>query len=114
MPARRLSMRRIREVLRLKFELGLENRQIARSCRISHSAVGNYLRRAREACLSWPLPSDLDDEALKHRLFPPEEPPVETSRPLPDFASIHQGLRRHKHVTLQLLWQDRAKGLLPF
>ncbi|MEJ2147644.1 MAG: IS21 family transposase [Acidobacteriota bacterium] len=106
MPARRLSMRRIREVLRLKFELGLENRQIARSCRISHSSVGNYLIRARRAGLSWPLPPDLDDEALRQRLFPPDEQPAETSRPLPDFASIHQELRRHKHVTLQLLWQE--------
>jgi hypothetical protein len=91
MPARRLSMRRIREVLRLKFELGLENRQIARSCRISHSSVGNYLIRARRAGLSWPLPPDLDDEALRQRLFPPDEQPAETSRPLPDGSSLEEG-----------------------
>lgn len=106
MPAWRLSMRKIREVLRLKFELGLENRQIARSCRIPHSSVGNYLKRARQAGLSWPLPEDLDDEALGRRLFPPDEQPAETSKPLPDFAVIHEELRRHKHVTLQLLWQE--------
>ena len=46
MPARRLPMRKIKEVLRLKFDRGLENRQIARSCSIPHSSVANYLSRA--------------------------------------------------------------------
>jgi transposase len=99
-------MRKIREVLRLKFELGLENRQIARSCRIPHSSVGNYLKRAQQAGLSWPLPPDLGDEGLERGLFPPDEQPVGASRPLPDLAAIHEELRRHKHVTLQLLWQE--------
>ena len=76
MPARRLSVRKVKEVLRLKFELGLENRQIARSCRIPHSSVGNYLSRAQAAGLSWPLPEDLDDEGLEGKLFP-----VGTPRP---------------------------------
>jgi hypothetical protein len=48
-------MRRIREILRLKFELGLHNGQIARSCNLPHSTVANYLRRAEAAGLAWPL-----------------------------------------------------------
>ena len=51
MPARRLSMRKIREVLRLKFGLGLKDREIARSCSIPRSSVGNYVFRARQAGL---------------------------------------------------------------
>ena len=99
-------MRKIHEVLRLKFELGLENRQIARSCQIPHSSVGNYLRRARAAGLSWPLPDDLDDEGLERKLFPaPKERPA-GSPPLPDFGTVHTELRSHQHVTLQLLWQE--------
>ena len=55
MGTKRLSMRKIREVLRLKSELGLENRQIAKCCRISHVSVGNYLARFTMAGLIWPL-----------------------------------------------------------
>ena len=46
MPAERLSMRTIREVLRLKWEKSLTNRQIATSCQISRSTVREYLERA--------------------------------------------------------------------
>jgi len=63
-------MRLIREVLRLKFDLGLDNRQIARSCSIPHSTVANYLSRANAAGLTWPLPLDLSDTGLESRLFP--------------------------------------------
>lgn len=104
MPARRLSVRKIREILRLKFELGLDNRQIARSCSIPHSSVANYLRRAEAAGLSWPLPADLDDAVLEARLFPIVT--VNRDIPLPDFASLHAQLFRHKHLTLELLWQE--------
>jgi len=62
-------MRKIREVLRLKFELKLDNRQIAASCKISHVTVGNYLARVAAAGLSWPLPEEMDDGQIQHRLF---------------------------------------------
>ncbi len=62
MPAERLSMRKIKEVLRLKFGLGFANRQIARSCSINHSTVADYLYRAKAAGLGqWPLPDSLDE-----------------------------------------------------
>jgi len=69
MPAERLSMRKIKEILRLKFELGLKNREIARSCLIPHTTVANYLHRARDAGLTWPLPPDLDEGTLERQLF---------------------------------------------
>jgi transposase len=99
-------MRKVREVLRLKFELGLENRQIARSCLIPHSSVANYLSRAKAAALRWPLPEGLDDAALERKLFPKEPRRPEGSTPVLDFVSIHEELRRYQHVTLQLLWQE--------
>jgi transposase len=106
-PAERLSMRKIKEVLRLKFEVGLPNRQIARSCAINHSTVADYLYRAKAASLGcWPLP-DLDDTELEARLFPVR--PAATSpqvRPAPNWAVLHEELRGDKHVTLQLLWQE--------
>ena len=106
MPAERLSMRKIKEVLRLKFELGLGNRQIARSCSINHNTVNDYVRRATAAGLNrWPLPADLDDAAMEARLFPPR-PTLAAVRPAPDWPAIHDELRCNKHVTLQLLWQE--------
>jgi transposase len=108
MPARRLSMRKIREVLRLKFGLGLRDREIARSCSIPRSSIANYLFRARQAGLCiWPLVPDLGDEALEELLFPPGvTKPVAPKSAMPDFAWIHEQLRRHKHITLQLLWEE--------
>jgi transposase len=88
----------------LKFELGLDNRQIARSCNIPHSTVANYLNRAEVACLAWPLPPDLSDTDLEMKLFPMV--PVNREIPVPDFASLHAELLRHKHLTLELLWQE--------
>jgi transposase len=99
-------MRKIKEVLRLKFELRLKNREIARSCCIPHSTVANYLSRVGAAGLAWPLPPDLDDAALEQRLFADRLPVVRREIPPPDFASVHAELRRHRHVTLQLLWQE--------
>lgn len=97
-------MRKINEVLRLKFELDLNNRQIARSCSIPHSTVANYLRRAQAAGLTWPLPPDVSDVVLESRLFPVV--PVRQEIPLPDYASLHAELLGHKHLTLELLWQE--------
>ena len=56
MPSERLSMRRIREILRLKFELGLSSRAIGVSLGISKGAVSNYLLRFGATDMAWPLP----------------------------------------------------------
>lgn len=106
----RLSMRKIREVLRLFFAASLSIRAIARSLQVSPATVGDYIRRAEVAGLTWPLPEGLDDAALERRLFPPAKP-TGTPRPLPDWAEVHRELRR-KGVTLALLWQE-YKALHP-
>ena len=69
MPAQRLSMRQVREVLRLKWACGLSDRKIAQSLRVSRPTVAEYVRRAQAAGLSWPLPDALDETALERRLF---------------------------------------------
>jgi hypothetical protein len=78
MPAERLSMRQIRDVLRLCFAAKLPQRAVAKSLGLSQGAVSGYLSRARAAGVSWPLPEDLDDARLEALLFPP--PPG--SRPI--------------------------------
>ena len=105
MPAERLPMRKIREILRLRWGCGLSARQIARSLKIARSSVAEYLRRARAAGLSWPLPGGLDETAIEQLLFPPLSLIPASQRPLPDWVQVHEELRR-KGVTLFLLWQE--------
>jgi transposase len=103
MPRERLSMRTIREVLRLKNQ-GLSQRSIAVSCHISDSTVREYLYRAASAGIVWPLPDEMTDELLEERLFPTPAP-AKDARPFPDWNKVTVELRR-KGVTLFLLWEE--------
>jgi len=105
MTQERLSLRKIREVLRLKYEVGLSNRAIARACRVSNSTVGDYVARGQAAGLGWPLPEGLGEEELYRRLFPDQEIKTRQERPLPDWEEIHRELSR-SGVTRVLLWQE--------
>lgn len=98
-------MRKIREVLRLRFEAGLSARRVAESLQVARSTVGEYERRFAAAGLAWPLPASLSDTELERRLFPPPPAVPADSRPLPDWAEVHQELRR-PGVTLMLLWEE--------
>lgn len=98
-------MRKIREVLRLKFEAGLSARQIAASVQVGRATIGDYLSRCKAAGLSWPLPSSLSDAELERRLFPALPTVPSEQRPLPDWPAIQAELRR-PGVTLALLWQE--------
>ena len=68
MAQERLTMRKIKEILRLKYEAGLSNRAIAGACKISNSTVGEYLRRAEAAGIGWPL-GELSEDELYQKLF---------------------------------------------
>lgn len=105
---RRLSMRKIKETLRLKFDCELSNRGIGRSCSISHSTVGDYLSRFEQGGLSWPLPPEMDELSLERKLFPLDSMVRVSGNVLrnePDWKSVHEELRK-KGVTLLLLWQE--------
>lgn len=101
-------MRKIKEVLRLKHACGLSNREIARSCDVARSTVGDYLMRAEAAGLSWPEAADLSDTELEARLFPPEHVPGSLHRREPDCEYIYQELRQYRKVNLTLtqLWLE--------
>lgn len=109
MPREKLSMRNVREVLRLRWEQGLSHRQIVASCRIGQGTVVEYLRRAAAAGLTWPLPEGLTDAELDRKLFPPPVAIPPEERPLPDWAEVHRELRK-KGVTLLLLWEEYRAG----
>lgn len=100
-------MRKIREILRLKWECGLSLSKIGESCDLSKSAVGDCLKRAEMAGVTWPLPDELDDRALEARLYATGVKTVGTlsTIPPPDWAEAHMELKK-KGVTRMLLWQE--------
>src|SRR6266849_2536364 len=101
MAATRLLMRRLRELLRLKYDAGLSHRAIAQACAVGLGTVTTYLQRAAAAGLQWPLPDELDDAALEARLFARPEYPHATERVVPDWSQCHHELKK-PGVTLQL------------
>ncbi len=104
MPNSRLSMRKIKDVLRLHFDRNLSARQIGHSLQVSHNTVTQYLRRARAADLVWPLPPSMSDAELENLLYP-TLPPSSVKRTEPDWANIHME-RKRRSVTLLLLWEE--------
>lgn len=104
MAKRMLTMRKIKEVLRLKWELGLTDRQVGRSLRISHSTVREYVKRAEQAGLGLPLPADLGEAELRAKLFPRKNK-AKSKQPQPDWKKMEQELKR-PGVTRMLLWQE--------
>lgn len=98
-----LSMRTIREVLRLGFSGSLSLRDIGRSLRVTHPTVQKYVQAAKDAGLDWPGITAMDDEALRKVIC--AKPQREPDRPLPDYGYIHQELKKQS-VTINLLWQE--------
>src|SRR5690242_21922306 len=104
MPTERLSMRKVREVLRLKHAAGLSYREISEATGVGKTAVWEYIRRAEVIGITWPVPDDVDDATLERRLFAyPGAPAVE--RAAIEWAPLHEELKR-RGVTLLLLWQE--------
>ena len=103
MPAMRIPMKKIIEVLRLKYEAQLSHEKIARACQLSKGAVSKYVSLARAKGITWPLPEGVDEVALEALLFPAPGKPDRFAQP--DCFQIHQELKR-KGVTLQLLWAE--------
>ncbi|MCG5529068.1 IS21 family transposase [Halorhodospira halophila] len=105
MPTPRPSMRKIREVLRLRYELGLSRVHIAAACKIGSTTVQRILRRAKAAELHWPLPEELDDCALERLLYPSPRGPRTDIPAEPDWEYVARELTR-KGVTRQQLWLE--------
>ena len=109
MATERLSMRKTREILRQKLELGRSHREVAASVGLSVGAVGATLVRAAAAGLSWASVQALSDEALDGRLYGAK---AVAARPLPDCTYIHVE-RKKPGVTLELLhleYLERSGG----
>lgn len=107
MPATRLPVRKIQEILRLRFANDLSHRDIAKSCNISPSTVGDLLARWARAGIAWPVDPQISDAELEARLYrPPEDLPGDP-RPAPDWEAVHRELRRRDfHVSRRQVWQE--------
>ena len=100
-------MRKIREVLRLHFEHHLGQRQIGRAINISQSTVHDYLSRAKECGLAWPLGEEWDEARLNTALYRPDENAKRPPKwPQPDFAKMRAQQEEHRDLTIELIWQE--------
>jgi len=98
-------MRKIRDILRLRYECRLSIRQISASVRVSTGAVTKYLQRLEQSGLNWPLSDEIDDTTLINRLLPTATEPQRRGLVDPDWQEVHRELKR-KGMTKQLLWEE--------
>ena len=105
MAQRRLSVRKIREILRLRYELGLSQDKIAESCGIGRSTVSGCLSKATVAGLKWPVDESISDDALEERVYGQRSNRSTQASVVPDWSEVHRELKR-KGVTRLLLWQE--------
>jgi len=105
MKRRKLSMRRIKEILRLYHEHKLSNRNIGRSCKISPTTVGEYIKTARLAEIDLKKVLELDDESIYSLLYPEKKIEESKIKQMPDMNYLNEELKK-KGVTIQLLWEE--------
>ena len=98
-------MRKIKEILRLRHEAGLPYRGIANALNIGYGTVVDYLNRAEQAGLAWPIPEGMNERDLGRLLFPTQAATGQRRFTEPDFPEVCQELKR-KGVTKLLLWQE--------
>jgi transposase len=101
-----MAMRRVREILRYRFEEDLGHKAISYRVGAAPSTVRETLRRAEAAGLTWPLGEEVTDAVLEGALYKANGTKTGHRRSVePDWAKIHRELKR-KHVTLQILWDE--------
>ena len=98
-------MRKIKDILRLRHEAGLPYRGIANALNIGYGTVVDYLNRAEQAGLAWPIPETLHERDLGRLLFPTQAATGQRRFAEPDFLAVRQELKR-KGITKLLLWQE--------
>ena len=105
MSAKRITMRQLRELLRLRYEAKLSIRQINASTKISVGKVQSVLKQAQELQLDWPLPDNMDDRELAAKFYPQADTRISRKFQQPDWPKVQQELKQ-KGVTRNLLWEE--------
>lgn len=113
---RGISMKKLLEILRLHYDAKLSHRQIERTLKTCRKSISRYVELFENSGLPWPLPNEfLDEDKLALRLKPNYVPRKETSSTMLDFVGISKELRMHKHLTLQLIYDERvALNTMPY
>jgi transposase len=101
-------MRKIKEVLRLKYSCNLSEREISQSCQVSRSTVADYIMKAKAAGIGWPEALALTDTQIEESLFPVKRILKSVKRPTPDYEYIYNELRTYRkfNLTLIQLWLE--------
>ncbi len=105
MSNKRTTMRKLREILQLRLQIGLSVRALGRSTKLSVGGVQKLLSRADALSLTWPLPAVLEDARLTALFYPDADAGAGARGEIPDWAAVHDELKR-PHVTKQLVWED--------
>ncbi len=109
MPNERISMSKLKQLIGLQTS-NLSVRELARALGLSIGAVSKYLRAVRAAGIGATEAERLSETELELRVFGPAQPVKPGALVAPDCAWIHNELKRHRHVTLQLLWEEYAQA----
>ncbi len=107
MPNERISMSKLKQLIGLQAS-NLSVRALARALGLSVGAVSKYLRRCARAASAPADAEALSEVELEQRVFGPMLSGKPAAFVAPDCAWIHGELKRHRHVTLQLLWEEYA------
>ena len=105
MPAKRITMRKLRDILRMRLSGGCSIREINRSTKVSVGSIQKLLTKAQALELTWPLPEDLDDGQLARLFYPAADTSTSSHLQIPDWPTVHQELKR-PHMTKQLAWEE--------
>lgn len=105
MPTKRISMRKLREILRLRLQGELTLRQINSSLRLSLGVVQKVTRQAEELKLDWPSIEKLNEKELAQMFYPESDNRVSSVLLMPDWNDVHKELR-FKGITKHLLWEE--------
>jgi transposase len=108
MPAKRLTMRKIRDILRLSFVSEMSLRQINASTKVSTGGVQKMLAKAAELKLTWQAVEEMDDGQLARLFYPKADTKKSKRFEVPDWTEVYQELKK-KGVTKQLLWEEYTK-----
>lgn len=98
-------MRKIKDILRLRYEAKLSYRDIAQALNIGYGTVVDYLNRAQQAQISWPIPVEMNERDLGRLLFPTQPATGQRRFTEPDFPTLHLELKQ-KGMTKLLQWQE--------
>lgn len=108
MPAQRIPMRTIREILRLKLHAQLSTRQVNRSLRVSVGMVAKVMKKAQVLSLDWTAIQTLDDTELANLFYPTADNRVSNKRQIPDWSEVRRELT-NPDVTKMILWEEYAE-----